>query len=91
MPTQVFYFLINLVHFLLIGLELAMFLRAILSWFAMASDGVARLHGFFMLITEPIVLPFRKIFDHFGWGADVPLDLPFMAAYMSILLLSLFL
>ena len=90
MPTQVLYFLINLIRIALTALEIAMLLRAVLSWIAMASDGAAaRLYGFFTMITEPIVLPFRKMFDHFGWGADVPIDLPFMAAYLAIILVSL--
>jgi uncharacterized protein YggT (Ycf19 family) len=92
LPTQVFYFLINLIRHALTVLEIAMLVRAVLSWVAIGSDGSpSRLYGFFALITEPIVLPFRKIFDHFGWGADVPIDLPFMAAYMTIILVSLFL
>ena len=92
MPTQSLYFLINLIRVTLTVLEIAMLLRAILSWIVMASEGgAARLYGFFTLITEPIVLPFRKIFDHFGWGEDLPIDLPFMAAYMAIILVSLLL
>ena len=92
MPTQVFYFLINLIHIALTVLEIAMLVRAVLSWIVIGSDGGAsRLYGFFTLITEPIVLPFRKIFDYFGWGADVPIDLPFMAAYMASIVVSLLL
>ena len=91
LPTQVLYFLINLIHFALIALEIAMLVRAVLSWVVVASDGgPARLYGFFTMITEPIVLPFRKLFDRMGWGADVPIDLPFMAAYLAIILVSLF-
>ena len=92
MGTQVLYFVINFIQFVLIVLQISMLLRAILSWIAMMSDGVvSRLYGFFTMITEPIVLPFRKLFDHFGWGADVPIDLPFMAAYIAIILIGSFL
>ena len=62
LPTQVFYFLINLIRHALTVLEIAMLVRAVLSWVAIGSDGSpSRLYGFFTLITEPIVLPFRKI------------------------------
>jgi uncharacterized protein YggT (Ycf19 family) len=90
--TQIIYFIANLVSILLYVLEVAMLLRAILSWIVMMTEGAgSRLYGFLMLITEPIVWPFRKIFDFFGWGEDMPVDLPFMAAYLAIVLVGLLL
>ena len=83
------YFLIRTATLLLWVLDLGLFMRAILSWIVMMTDGAgSRLYGFLMLITEPIVWPFRKIFDFFGWGQDMPIDLPFMAAYLAIVLVS---
>lgn len=92
MNTQVLYFLANLISVLLYVLEIAMLLRAILSWIVMMTEGAgSRLYGFLTFMTEPIVWPFRKLFDLFGWGEDMPLDLPFMAAYLAIVLVGMFL
>ncbi|MBQ7338190.1 MAG: YggT family protein [Clostridia bacterium] len=91
MNTQVLYFIFYFVRTILIILEIAMMARAILSWIVMLSEGaMSRIYGFLALITEPVVLPFRKLFDHFGWGEDWPIDLPFTLAFFFVMFLSSF-
>lgn len=69
-------------------LELSMFLRAILSWFVSEDN---RFLLFLVAITEPFILPFRMLFEKMNWFQDVPMDVPFMATYLVLILLTLFL
>ncbi len=64
-------------------IELAMFLRAILSWFASPES---RLLDFLYSVTEPAIAPVRALCEHFGWFEDLPIDIPFI---ITMLLLSL--
>ena len=47
------------VYFLLEAVMLAMFLRAILSWFPLKEDNP--FVGFLSLVTEPFILPLRNL------------------------------
>ena len=86
---QILYFVANLIYVVIVVLQFAMLARAILSWFVMMNEGGAGsgIYGFLTLITEPVVWPFRKLFDHFGWGEDMPIDMPFLAAVITLSLL----
>jgi uncharacterized protein YggT (Ycf19 family) len=88
---QFLYFIANFISIALAVLELAMLARAILSWVVMMTEGGGGgIYGFLSLITEPIIWPFRKLFDRFGVGEDMPIDLPFLAAFMTLSLLGFF-
>jgi len=70
-------------------LELAsvlLFVRAILSWFPGSLGG--RFYRFIYALTEPILLPFRRLFDRLGIGRNLPIDLSFLAAILFIQLLA---
>lgn len=85
---QALYFVANFIYVLIVVLQLAMMARAILSWFVVMNEGNGGgIYGFLTLITEPVIWPFRKLFDHFGWGEDMPIDLPFLAALIALSLL----
>lgn len=66
---------------LITALDLCMFLRAILSWFVEEDNAFL---GFVTMMTEPIVAPFRALFDRFGWFQDSPLDVPFFAGFLAL-------
>jgi uncharacterized protein YggT (Ycf19 family) len=68
--------------------SIAMLVRALLSWFALDEDG--KLTALFYYITEPLIMPIRLIFDHFGWGRSSPMDLPFLVTSLSLMVLYLF-
>ncbi len=82
------YFLLIFVKCVLWVLEIAMFVRAVLSWFPGGDDNV--LERFVRIITEPFIAPIRFIFDKFGWGSDLPLDLPFFVTLILISIASAF-
>ena len=65
---------------------LAMLVRAIFSWFPPETEGVFQRMLF--LITEPAIMPVRKIFARMGWFQGLPIDLSFMATSMLLCLIS---
>ena len=75
----------NIALALLSVLDFAMLGRAILSWIDPMADGP--LASFLYSITEPIILPFRKLFEKLNWFVGLPIDMPFLFAMFAILLL----
>ena len=75
----------NIVLALLSVIDFAMLGRAILSWIDPMGDGP--LASFLYSITEPIILPFRKLFQKLNWFAGSPLDMAFLFAMVSIMIL----
>ena len=65
-------------------LSFAMLISAILSWFDPTRE--SRLSGFFYLLTEPVILPVRKLCQRMHWFEGFPLDIPFL---ITLILLSL--
>ncbi len=70
----------------LIGvIELAMFARAIFSWFD--QTGESRISAFLFAITEPIIFPIRALCSKMHWFENLPIDIPFMLTYLVLILL----
>lgn len=84
--------LIELIKYLvvaaLIGIQVAMTARAILSWFIM--DG-GKIVDFLYAITEPFVYPVRLLFQKMNWLQGTPIDFSFMATYLIISVITIFL
>ena len=62
----------------------AMLIRAVMSLF---TDGGA-VFSFVYSITEPIVIPVRKMFEKFNFASAMPIDISFMITYLLLSLLS---
>ena len=73
------------VLYLLFALELAMLVRSVMSWFL--ADEENRFGRFLVVITEPVVAPVRILFNKFNWFQDTPLDVPFLVAFVLIILI----
>ena len=73
--------LANVVVLLLSAIQLAMLVRAIMSWFPMDSN---KFTDFLYGITEPFIYPIRKLFVKLNWFQNSPLDVSFMVAYLLI-------
>lgn len=86
--TQVLQIIAQVVVLLLSALQLAMLLRAILSWFPMDSN---KFVDFLYGVTEPFIYPFRALFQRLNWFQEMPIDMAFMAANLVIILLLLIL
>ena len=74
--------LIGTVQALLSVVQLCFLVRAILSWLPLSDDNP--LITFTAMVTEPIILPVRALFDRFGWFRDFPLDMPFFVAFILV-------
>lgn len=73
---------------LLTVIQLAMTARAILSWFPIEPNKITH---FLDVITEPVVYPVRKLFEKMNWFQGIPLDMSFMATFLLISVVLLFL
>ena len=81
MPEPIYVLVMFILRFLDV-LSLAMLLRAILGWFIM--DGEGKLMRFLYVLTEPVVLPFRRLFHKLNWFQGLPLDIAFMFGWLSL-------
>ncbi len=80
--------LANVVILLLSAVQLAMLIRAILSWFPMDSN---RFTDFLYGITEPFIYPIRMLFEKLNWFQNLPIDISFMVTYLLLTVLILLL
>lgn len=65
----------------------AMLIRAIMSIFT--DDGM--IFSFVYSITEPVIIPVRKLLEKFNFASAMPIDISFMITYLLLSLLSTFL
>ena len=86
--VEALYVISTIVRIFLTVLQLAMLLRAILSWFPMDSN---KFLDFLYGITEPFIYPFRALFHKLGWFQNIPIDISFTVAYLAIFLLGILL
>jgi YggT family protein len=63
---------------------IAMAVRAVMSWFVDEDNAVL---SFLYSITEPLVLPVRKLLHKFSGSSAFPLDISFFITYMLLVLL----
>lgn len=87
MPEPI-YVLVNFVLIFIEVLSLAMFVRAILSWF---TDGQGKFTRFLYVLTEPAIMPIRKLLVKMNWLQNSPIDFSFTITYLAIMLVELLL
>lgn len=80
------YFVTRLLVLFFEFISIALFLRAILSWFM--QDGENAIMTFLAYVTEPLILPMRRLCDRFGWFQGVPIDMPFLLTALAVSMLS---
>jgi uncharacterized protein YggT (Ycf19 family) len=78
----------DVVVLLLLGVQIAMMLRAILSWFPMDSN---KFVDFLYVITEPFIVPIRALFEKMGWFRNLPIDISFFVTYILLSIISMML
>ena len=71
----------NTVVLILTALQLAMLVRAIMSWFPGDSN---KFENFLYAITEPLILPVRKLFERLNWFQGLPIDVSFFITYLLL-------
>lgn len=71
----------NTVVLILSVFQLAMLIRAIMSWFPGDSN---KFENFLYAITEPLIFPVRKLFERFNWFQGLPIDVSFFVTYLLL-------
>ena len=84
-----YYMVRQLAYSVISLLQLAMLGRAIISWIP-SLQGSA-LHNILYQITEPIIMPFRRLLWNITAMRSFPLDLSFLAAYIVLNILTMML
>lgn len=85
----IFYLIAKCVRVALDLISLSMMVRAFMPLFVDVEE-----NGLYMLtvaITEPFVAPVRFVMDKLGIAQNTPIDMGFMAAYIILFLIDLFL
>ena len=77
----------NAVSIFLMAIQMAMLLRAVLSWFPLENRFIDFLHN----VTEPFIYPIRRLFERFGWFQGLPIDISFMVSYLLLSVIMIFL
>ena len=87
MPEPI-YVLVNFVLFFIEILTFAMLIRAILSW---VSDGTSKLSRFLYVLTEPAIMPVRKLLFKMNWLQNSPIDFSFTITCFVLLFIEMIL
>lgn len=72
-------------QFILILLDVfqfAMMIRAILSWIDPMQEW--KISTFLAVLTEPVIMPLRRLFEKMRWFEGVPLDIPFLLTWIIL-------
>ena len=85
---EALYVISTIVQVILSVLQLAMLVRAILSWFPMQPN---KFTDFLFGITEPIIYPYRALFNRLNWFQNLPIDVAYMAAYITLFIIGILL
>lgn len=78
----VLYILMRAVLMVVIVLDVALLLRAVLSLFGV--DEETAVGALLYFITEPVILPIRALLDRLGWFDGLPIDMSFLFTSMLL-------
>ncbi|MBQ8416636.1 MAG: YggT family protein [Clostridia bacterium] len=82
------YLITQTAYVLISALELCLLARAILSWFD--QTGESRVSIVLYAITEPLILPIRRLCERMHWFEGLPLDMPFMLTWLILMVIQAF-
>ena len=74
------------VQALLAVVQLCFLVRAVLSWLPIGDDNP--ILRFVLMVTEPIIMPIRALFEKLGWFQNMPIDISFLVAYLLLIAVS---
>jgi len=84
----IFFVLQRLIDVLINVLQVAMLLRAVLSWFDPMQEG--RFSVFLLIVTEPVIFPIRALCEKMHWFEGLPLDVPFLLTWILLSFIQFF-
>ncbi len=67
-------------------IQIAMLVRAVTSWFPGGDESVIGIVAY--TVTEPVVIPVRKVLERFESVRNFPIDMSFFAAFMLVSVLA---
>ena len=76
------YFIRTAAQFLLIVIEIAMFVRAVISFVPSLQGGI--FDQFSYAMSEPFIVPMRILLDRFESVRNLPVDVPFFITFLLI-------
>jgi len=80
------YIIISILLIIINAVQLAMFIRAILSWFRTGSD--SKFIQLLYFITEPFIKPIRKLLNKINLFQRLPIDISFLVTYILLSFIS---
>ena len=83
------YLIKNTALVLISVLSIAMLARAILSWFD--RTGESGISVFLYTITEPVILPVRRLCERMHWFEGIPIDIPFTLTWLILMVIQVLL
>ena len=83
MPEPI-YVLVNFVIIFIDVISFAMMIRAILSWFF---EGDGPFIRFLYVLTEPAIMPIRKLLVKMNWLQGSPIDFSFALTFLALFLI----
>ncbi len=83
MFDAVIYVLVNFIIIFIEVISFAMMIRAILSWFPNFGGKFVQ---FLYVITEPAIMPIRKLLIKMNWLQDSPIDFSFTLTFLALML-----
>ena len=85
----IFYFIQQFVLIFIDIIDVALLIRVLLSWFDPMREW--RISEIIFVITEPIILPVRRLCERMNWFQGVPMDIPFLITWLLLMLIQMFL
>ena len=86
MADLVIYFLKETINVVISVLHVAMFVRAIMSWFVDPMNE-GKFTAFLYMLTEPVIVPIRALCAKMHWFEGIPLDVPFLLTWLLLSLI----
>lgn len=86
MVDIIIYFIKQFVNVIITVLHVAMFVRAILSWFVDPMNE-GKFSSFLYMLTEPVIAPVRALCAKMHWFEGMPLDVPFLITWLLLTLI----
>lgn len=79
------YLTVTTVDLVVSVLQFCMLIRAIFSFLPMEENAFTAI---LIFITEPVILPVRRICERFGIGDGLPIDIPFFITAILLIFIS---
>ncbi len=83
--TSLIYVTVKFIYYMVVALQLFMFVRAILSWIMPEEDNA--LIRFVNSVTEPVIYPVRTLLDRIEAVRNMPFDISFMVTFILLVIL----